>query len=133
MRRLTIGGVVLLAVAVFGGTAINPSMAMADEAKTAAATAAESIAASELSMVKYSAPDYPEVALRLGIEGWVDVEFIVAESGDTTNVEVVAASHDNYFRNEAVRAVSRWDFEPRTVMGHVVEQKAHTRIRFVLK
>jgi len=42
MRRLTIGGVVLLAVAVFGGAAINPSMAMADEAKTAAATAAES-------------------------------------------------------------------------------------------
>jgi len=42
MRRLTISWVVLLAVAVFGGTAINPSMAMADEAKTAAATAAGS-------------------------------------------------------------------------------------------
>ncbi len=99
----------------------------------AAATAAESLPASELSMVKYSAPDYPAVALRLGVEGWVDVEFIVTESGDTTNVEVVAASHDNYFRTEAVRAVNRWDFEPRTVMGQVVEQKAHTRIRFVLK
>jgi TonB family protein len=97
-----------------------------------AAAAVESIAASELKVVNYTPPTYPDAAARRGIEGWVEVEFLVGKDGIPYDVTIIDASHDNFFRNEAISAVSAWSFEPRSVMNHVVEQRAHTRIRFVL-
>jgi TonB family protein len=98
-----------------------------------AAAASESIAASELNVVSYTPPTYPEAAARRSIEGWVEVEFLVGKDGIPRDVTIVDASHDNFFRSEAISAVSAWSFEPRSVANHVVEQRAHTRIRFVLE
>ena len=91
------------------------------------------IPASRLERRSYSAPNYPTRAAARGIEGWVDLEFVVAVDGTTRDVEITEASHDNYFRREAVVAVEEWRFEPQVFMGQNIEQHSYTRIRFTLQ
>jgi protein TonB len=92
---------------------------------------AKPIPASALKVATYVKPVYPPRALERGIEGWVDVEFTVQPDGTTTNVSVAAASHESYFRREAVAAVEQWKFEPRVFMNRAIAQRSYTRIRFV--
>jgi TonB family protein len=87
--------------------------------------------ASELKVVKYVAPEYPQRALERRIEGWVDLEFTVATDGTTRDIVVADASNESYFRREATAAVEQWRFEPRIFMGRTIEQRTYTRIRFV--
>jgi TonB family protein len=91
------------------------------------------VPASALKVVEYVPPVYPARALDRALHGWVDLEFTVDRDGATKDVEVVDASHSNYFREEASRAVSAWRFEPRVYMEQTIEQRAHTRIRFTLQ
>ena len=93
--------------------------------------AAKPLPASALKVVNYVAPVYPERALERRLEGWVDVEFIVAPDGAVRDVIIAEASHENFFRREAVAAVQQWRFEPRMFMGRQIEQRSYTRIRFV--
>ncbi len=92
---------------------------------------AKRLPASELTVVSYVPPEYPDRALTRGIEGWVDVEFTVGTDGATHDVNVAEASHEMFSR-EAVAAVSQWQFEPRVFMNRTIEQRSYTRIRFVL-
>lgn len=87
--------------------------------------------ASALKIATYVAPEYPQRALERHIEGWVDVEFTVAVDGSTRDITVADASHDNYFRREAVAAVEKWRFEPRLFMNRPIPQRSYTRMRFV--
>lgn len=91
---------------------------------------ARRLPASELSVVSYSPPEYPTRALERGLGGWVDVEFTVARDGTTRDIEVTDASNERYFKDEAVKAVGEWRFEPRVFMNQTIEQRAYTRIRF---
>ncbi|HEX6999731.1 MAG TPA: TonB family protein [Gammaproteobacteria bacterium] len=100
--------------------------------KLAEMEAARPLPASELKVTNYVAPEYPERAAARGLEGWVDIEFTVAADGTTKDVTVTDASHETFFRREAAEAVERWQFEPRVFMDRVIEQRAFTRIRFVL-
>jgi TonB family protein len=93
--------------------------------------AAKPVPASALKLATYVAPTYPERALDRRLEGWVDVEFTVGTDGRTRDVRVADASHDNFFRREAVEAVEQWRFEPRIFMNRAIEQRSYTRIRFV--
>jgi len=79
-------------------------------------------------------PVYPPRALDRGIEGWVDLEFTVEPDGSTSHVAVTGASHDTFFKKEAVAAVEQWKFEPReprVFMNRPIAQRSYTRIRFV--
>jgi TonB family protein len=92
---------------------------------------AKPIPASSLKITTYVAPEYPQRALERRIEGWVDLEFTVAADGTTRDISVADASHDNYFRREAVAAVEKWRFEPRVFMNRPIAQRSYTRMRFV--
>lgn len=92
---------------------------------------AKPMPASALKITTYVAPEYPTRALERHVEGWVDVEFTVAVDGSTRDVSVADASHDNYFRREAVAAVEKWRFEPRVFMNRPIPQRSYTRMRFV--
>jgi len=92
---------------------------------------AKPIPASALKIASYVKPVYPQRALERGIEGWVDLEFTVQSDGTTSNVTVAGASHETYFRREAVNAVEQWKFEPRVFMNRAIAQRSYTRIRFV--
>jgi TonB family protein len=87
---------------------------------------------SELEQTVRVAAEYPATALDRDIEGWVDVEFVVTPEGDTADITVAGASHERYFRTEAVAAVEQWRFEPVVFMGQPIPQRAYTRIEFVL-
>jgi len=89
--------------------------------------------ASSLETIELVAAEYPMRAATRGIEGWVDIEFVVTLDGATRDVIVTEASHDSYFQREAVDAVEAWRFEPRVFMGQSIEQHAYTRVRFALQ
>ena len=92
---------------------------------------AKPIPASALKITNYVKPVYPQRALERGMQGWVDLEFTVQPDGTTNDVTVANASHDSYFRREAVAAVEQWKFEPRVFMNRAIAQRSYTRIRFV--
>jgi len=92
---------------------------------------AKPIPASAMKVKSYAKPVYPSRALERGIEGWVDIEFTVEPDGSTSHVTVAGASHEQFFRKEAVAAVEQWKFEPRVFMNRPIAQRSYTRIRFV--
>jgi protein TonB len=57
-------------------------------------------------------PAYPAVAASRGLEGFVDVEFDVTETGATTNVRILQAQPAKVFERETIKAVKRWKFSP---------------------
>ena len=77
-------------------------------------------------------PMYPRDALMEGLEGWVDVEFIITETGTVKDPRVVAANPPRVFNREALRAILKWKFKPRVVDGQAVERPAQQRIEFNL-
>ena len=58
-----------------------------------------------------SPPLYPPAAKRLGLEGWVSLEFIVDEEGNVSEVEVKDAS-SRRFHQAAVSCIQSWRFKP---------------------
>ena len=94
---------------------------------------ARPIPVSDLTLLEYTPPAYPKRALDRNIEGWVDLEFTVTTDGATSQAEVVNASHDRYFQEQALEAVATWQFEPREVRGQRVNQRAFTRLSFKLQ
>lgn len=75
---------------------------------------------------------YPNRALERGLEGFVDLRFIVNSAGFTRNIEVIAAS-DRVFVAAAVRAAEKFKYRPRVVNGQEVSVAGvETRITFEL-
>jgi TonB family protein len=89
--------------------------------------------AKTLKRVREVAPVYPREAERLGIKGWVDVEFTIAPDGTTRDVIVRNAEPARTFYQSAVDAVKRWRFAPVMRDGSPVAQRAAMRIRFEVK
>jgi periplasmic protein TonB len=75
---------------------------------------------------------YPDSALRGGIQGYVDVQFTITSEGTVTNVAVVHSDPGDIFNRAAVDAVSRWRYDPRIVDGRAVESRSQARVRFKL-
>lgn len=88
------------------------------------------IPASNLTRLTYVPPEYPGRAWRLGVEGWVDVEFDVTRDGETTSIMVVDAERRGYFEDAVLEAVSQWQYEPRIYAGEPIDQRVRLRINF---
>jgi protein TonB len=79
-------------------------------------------------------PDYPPRALSRGIEGYVIVQFTITATGMVKDVIVVRAEPEGIFEEAAVRAVSRWRYNPKVEEGVAVERVGvQTRITFQLE
>lgn len=76
---------------------------------------------------------YPLRARRLGIEGWVKVEFIVTREGRVRDIKVVSAEPKGVFESSVTRSVSQYRFKPGTVDGSAVEVRVITTIRFKME
>ncbi len=79
-------------------------------------------------------PDYPQRALTRGLEGWVQVQFTISETGSVIDAIVVDSSPKGIFDDAAIKAVSRWRYNPK-VEGAVAVQRVgvQTIIRFTLE
>ena len=95
--------------------------------------AANIVQAKSLKRVREVPPTYPREAERLGLQGWVDVEFTIAPDGTTRDLVVRNAQPLRTFDQSAIDAVKRWRFEPVRRDGAAVAQRAAVRIRFELK
>jgi TonB family protein len=91
------------------------------------------IPAGQLNRLSYVPPEYPGRAWRLGVEGWVDVEFNVTRDGETSSITVVDAERRGYFEDAVVAAVEQWQYEPRVYEGKPIDQRVRLRINFERK
>jgi TonB family protein len=90
------------------------------------------VAQSELTVLKTVQPLYPVKAENNKIEGWVDVEFTVAETGKVKDASVRASSYPGVFDEAAVKAVSQWRYKPVLRDGKAVPVRSQIRVRFTL-
>ena len=72
-------------------------------------------------------PNYPRDLEKAGVEGTVTVVFIVTEEGYVEDPRVESSSHPG-FENEALRAISRWRYNPGEKDGKPV--RTHVRQPF---
>ncbi|WP_376692819.1 M56 family metallopeptidase [Wenzhouxiangella sp. EGI_FJ10409] len=78
-------------------------------------------------------PEYPSRAMRRGIDGSVEVEFLVTRSGEVRDVRVLDESPRGQSFAEAAReAVSDWRFEPFQQDGQPVEHRMRLGFAFDL-
>lgn len=79
-------------------------------------------------------PDYPQRALSRGIEGWVQVQFTISETGAVIDPIVVDASPKGMFDDAALKAIARWRYNPKIENGVGVQRVGlQTIIRFTLE
>lgn len=83
-------------------------------------------------MTSPMAPAYPQQALRDRVQGWVEVEFVVSDSGKVQNVRVVDAQPRRVFDRAAIQAVNDVSFLPELVGGQPVTSIERRRIEFKL-
>ncbi len=79
-------------------------------------------------------PQYPIRAAEQGIEGWVELMFTISATGAVLDPVVTAAHPARVFDRAAIRAVSRWKYNPKIEDGQPVERPGVTvRLRFQLE
>lgn len=61
------------------------------------------------------------------------MEFTITEDGLVEDIVVVHSSHKRLFRKEAVRAMKKWKFRPRTIDGQPVARRAHQVVDFSME
>lgn len=78
-------------------------------------------------------PPYPYSARRRGIEGAVQVRFLVDEQGQVQHLEIMSARPSGVFEESVLRSVPRWRFRPGRKDGQAVATWVETTIKFELK
>jgi len=94
---------------------------------------AVAIPAGDLELVERAAPQYPAGASRNGIEGWVDTEFVVDETGRPGEFVVVAAEPQGAFEEAALAALREYRYRPFVAQGRPFARRVRLRIRFALE
>jgi TonB family protein len=90
------------------------------------------VSASELTPLKTVQPKYPPKADRLRLQGWVELDYTVTESGEVKDVAVHDVSAPGVFDQAAIEALSQWRYQPVLRDGKPAAQRARIRIRFNL-
>jgi TonB family protein len=91
------------------------------------------VAAGDLALVKSVKPVYPDKANLNKIQGWVELDFTVAENGSVKDIAVHATSPPGVFEAAAIKALSQWRYKPILRDAKAVAQRARIRIRFALE
>jgi TonB family protein len=90
------------------------------------------VAANELDLVTSVKPIYPMKAEAGRTQGWVELDFTVAENGEVKDIAVHAANPTGVFDSAAIGALSRWRYKPVLKDAKPAAQRARIRIRFAL-
>ena len=89
--------------------------------------------AAALTRTRYVAPQFPDLARARGIDGWVDLRFLIGIDGAVSDVDVVGAQPAGIFEPAALDAVRHWRYQPVMQDGHAVSQRARVRLRFTVQ
>jgi TonB family protein len=77
-------------------------------------------------------PEYPRVAIRGHMNGWVIVECIIDKSGRIRDARIVRSSF-GAFEQPAIDAVQQWEFTPGTLHGQSVDTIFALTVTFQIK
>jgi len=105
----------------------------APPATTAASADGGYVSATTLTRTRYVPPQYPLSAREKGMEGWVDVTFLVNADGTVSEAAIVGAQPVGIFEQSALEAVRRWRYQPVMHDGAPVTQHARVRLRFAVQ
>jgi len=75
-------------------------------------------------------PDYPTNLQRLQLEGSVTVRVKIGPDGRVMAVQLVSATHDDFFKVTERQALRRWRFRPATRDGQPVESWREMTVHF---
>ena len=100
------------------GTAIKPTLQ----------TVSVSQGVSRGLLIKKVPPVYPPSALRLGVEGTVELMATISKNGDISQVKVL--SGDSQLTKAATDAVKQWKYKPYLLNGEPVEMQTQVSIIF---
>jgi protein TonB len=78
-------------------------------------------------------PLYPPHARTRRIEGFVQVEFLVAEDGSVRAPKIVHAQPPGVFERAVLSVIRHWKFESKVVDGKPVQWRTLQTVRFRLK
>ena len=126
-------GLAALADAPNGASAGEPLRAQLATAKLEEHYLAVATPAGELELLERAPPVYPVEAARSGTEGWVEIEFVVDVTGQTRDLEVVAAEPRGEFEKAALAALAEYRYRPFARDGHLFARRVRLRIRFALE
>ena len=77
-------------------------------------------------------PVYPHQAKMRKIEGFVVIDFVVAEDGTARSIEVFSEQPSSIFTQAAIDAIARWRFTPGTKGGKAVAARVRQKVKFNL-
>lgn len=75
-------------------------------------------------------PEYPTNLQRLQLEGSVTVRVKIGPDGRVMAVQLVSATHDDFFKATERQALRRWRFRPATRDGQPVESWREMTVHF---
>jgi TonB family protein len=81
-------------------------------------------------LYKKVAPTYPPTALRMRIEGAVELQATIAKTGEITNIKVLKG--DPQLTKAASDAVRQWKYKPYLLNGEPVEIQTEITVNFRL-
>jgi len=93
----------------------EPAAAQRDAAPAAEpARSNEPVSVGQVAPTNRVNPSYPPRAQRRGMEGFVEVEFVIERNGsvDGSSIRVTNAQPRRVFEDAAREAIARWQFEP---------------------
>ena len=75
-------------------------------------------------------PVYPQNALRLRLQGTVEIAATISKTGDVINVKQIGG--DQYLGRAAETAVRQWKYKPYMLDGRPVEIQTQISVEFKL-
>lgn len=108
----------------------SPSPAPAAAPQAQAPVSDEPVSVGQIAPTSRSNPQYPPRAQRRGMEGFVEVAFVIRRDGsvDTSTLEVTNAQPRRVFEEAALEAIASWRFESSDQL-----RRATQRIEFQLR
>ena len=108
----------------------------AAEAKLAAAREAPPApvaAAPSPRLIRIVRPEYPQDALIVGAEGWVNVSMSVTPAGNVLDPRVEESSNGRLFDRAALAVVRKWKYEPFAAADPQASKRVTVRVDFRMK
>jgi protein TonB len=85
---------------------------------------------SQLIPIVKVAPRCPREAQINGINGSVQMLLTISEAGRVKNIVIQSFKPSRVFNSEAIKAVKRWQFKPKTIDGVAVDPKGQLEVEF---
>ncbi|MAV61557.1 MAG: energy transducer TonB [Gammaproteobacteria bacterium] len=85
---------------------------------------------SQLIPIVKVAPRCPREAQINGINGSVKMLLTISANGRVNNIVIQSFKPSRVFNSEAIKAVKRWQFKPKTIDGMAVDQKGELEVEF---